>query len=300
MKKVDAVFLMNMGGARDREELKEFIYNMFKDKRIISSPIRHLLAPIITNLRYKSVWENYKLIGGSPIYKHTENLIKKLSSKIDYPLYYVMRYTSPRADEIIRKNSFKKILLFPLYPHYSTTTTASSFDDLEGNEDIEFIKVERFYKDRKFNDLIVDLILENGIDKDTNLIFSAHGLPEKIVKNGDPYEREINEHISILKTIFEERAVQFKSVNLAYQSKVGSMKWLEPSLEEVLKKFKNQKVLIYPISFIIDNSETDLELAIEYGELAKELNIDYKVSKVPNDDDRFVEFLKDKIEEVLR
>jgi ferrochelatase len=78
------------------------------------------------------------------------------------------------------------------------------------------------------------------------------------------------------------------------------MKWLEPSLEEVLKKFKNQKVLIYPISFIIDNSETDLELAIEYGELAKELNIDYKVSKVPNDDDRFVEFLKDKIEEVLR
>jgi len=291
-----AVLLMNMGGARNEEELKEFIYNMFKDKRIISSPIRHILAPIITNLRYQKVWKNYELIGGSPIYKHTENLIQKVQKKLNIPIFSAMRYTSPKADEIIRKNNITEAILFPLYPHYSTTTTESSFDDV--NEKIKMIKVERFYQDKKFNEAVVEKILQS-LDKwkseDVNLIFSAHGLPQKIVKKGDTYESEINEHIKILSKMLPN----FKSINLAFQSKVGPMKWLEPSLDDKLKEFKNQKVLIYPLSFIIDNSETDLELAIEYAHLAKELGIEYKVSPVLNDSDKFVEFLVEKIEKLI-
>jgi len=133
--------------------------------------------------------------------------------------------------------------------------------------------------------------LKEWKNEDVNLIFSAHGLPQKIVKKGDTYEKEINEHIKILSQMLPK----FKSINLAYQSKVGPMKWLEPSLDNKLKEFKNQKVLIYPLSFIIDNSETDLELGIEYAHQAKELEIEYRVCKVLNDNDKFVEFLVEKI-----
>jgi len=294
-----AVFLMNMGGARDEKELKEFIYNMFKDKRIITSPIRHILAPIISNLRYKNVWKNYELIGGSPIYKHTENLINKVQKKLDIPVFSVMRYTSPKADEVIQENNITEALLFPLYPQFSTTTTLSSFDDVKG---IKTKKIERFYKDKKYNEAVIEKIIEglNGWNsEEVNLIFSAHGLPQKIVDAGDSYEKEINEHVEILSNMLKEKNINFKSLNLAYQSKVGPMKWLEPSLDTKLTEFKNQKVLIYPISFIIDNSETDLELAIEYAHQAKDLNIDYKVCKVLNDSDKFVDFLVEKIKSTI-
>jgi len=294
-----AVFLMNMGGARDEEELKEFIYNMFKDKRIITSPIRHILAPLITKFRYKKVWENYQLIGGSPIYKHTENLINKVQKKLDIPIFGVMRYTSPRADEVIKENNITEALLFPLYPQFSTTTTLSSFDDVKG---IKIKKIERFYKEEKFNEAVIEKILEGLKDwnsEDVNLIFSAHGLPQKIVDAGDSYEKEINEHVKILSDMLNKKGIKFKSINLAYQSKVGPMKWLEPSLDDKLKEFKNQKVLVYPISFIIDNSETDLELSIEYAHQAKELNIDYRVAKVLNDSDKFVDFLVEKIKSII-
>ena len=294
-----AVFLMNMGGARDEKELKQFLFNMFSDKRIITSPIRYFLAPIISNLRYKKVWQSYEMIGGSPIYKHTDNLINKLSQKIDIPVFSVMRYTSPRADEIIKKHNITEAILFPLYPHYSTTTTESSFDDVKG---IKTIKIERFYKDKLFNEAVIEKIeesLKEWNDKEVNLIFSAHGLPQKIVDNGDSYEKEINEHIEILTKLLEKKGLNFKSINLAYQSKVGPMKWLEPSLDDKLKEFKNEKVLVYPISFIIDNSETDLELGIEYAHQAEKVNIDYRVSKVVNDSDKFVEFLVNKIEKLI-
>ena len=294
-----AVFLMNMGGARDEKELKQFLYNMFKDKRIISSPIRHILAPVISTLRYKKVWQTYEMIGGSPIYKHTENLINKLNEKLDIPVFSVMRYTSPRANEVIKKNNITEALLFPLYPQFSTTTTLSSFDDVKG---IKTQKIERFYKEKKFNEAVIEKIVEGLADwknEDVNLIFSAHGLPQKIVDAGDSYEKEINEHVEILSQMLKEKEFNFKSINLAYQSKVGPMKWLEPSLDETLKKFKNQKVLVYPISFIIDNSETDLELGIEYAHQAEKLNIDYRVSKVLNDSDKFVEFLEDKIKKSI-
>ena len=293
-----ALFLMNMGGARNEEELKEFLYNMFSDKRIISSPIRYILAPIISSLRYKKVWQSYELIGGSPIYKYTNSLVKKVNKKLDIPVFDVMRYTSPRASDVIKNNNITEAILFPLYPQYSTTTTEASFDDVKG---IKTTKIINFYRDEEYNNIVIDKIketLENSDSKNVNLIFSAHGLPQKIIKKGDSYEKEINEHVNILSNMLNQKGIKFKSINLAYQSKVGPMKWLEPSLDDKLKEFKNQKVIVYPISFIIDNSETDLELAIEYAHQAKELNIDYKVSKVVNDDDKFVDFIVNKVNSI--
>ena len=102
------------------------------------------------------------------------------------------------------------------------------------------------------------------------------------------------EHVKILSEKLKEKNINFKSINLAYQSKVGPMKWLEPSLEDMLKNFKEQKVIIYPIAFIVDNSETDFELSIEYKHIADEMGIkEYKVCRCVNDSDTFVEAIKD-------
>ena len=131
--------------------------------------------------------------------------------------------------------------------------------------------------------------MEGKDPKQFDLIFSAHSLPQSIVKRGDPYPMEVQEHIEILKKTIGHR---FKEVHLAYQSKLGPVKWLEPSLEEKLRSLRNKKVLIYPISFVLDNSETEFELHIEYKEIAKKLGFEeYIVARCPNDSDTFVEAL---------
>ncbi|MCT7568572.1 ferrochelatase [Aliarcobacter butzleri] len=300
-----ALVLLNMGGARDKSELKMFLTNMFNDENILTIKnafIRKMVASFITNSRLESAWKNYEKIGNhSPINPLTEQLINKCNDKIEnYKTYQVMRYTPPFAKEIVsqmKKDGIKEVLLLPLYPQYSTTTTKSSLEDF-----IKFAKnsfsissIETFYKNDKFNQCIVNEILNNVEDETSyNLVFSAHGLPQKIVDAGDPYEKQMNEHVKILSEELQKRGKKFKSINLAYQSKVGPLKWLEPSLENMLKNFKNENVIIYPLSFIVDNSETVFELDIEYKEIAHEIGIkEYKVCSCVNDSEEFIEAIKD-------
>lgn len=127
------------------------------------------------------------------------------------------------------------------------------------------------------------------------LIFSAHSLPQKIIDKGDVYEKHINEHVQILSKMIKDSGLNFKGINLAYQSRLGPVKWLEPSLNEILAKCKSKKALIYPLSFCIDNSETIFELVIEYAKIAKELNFSfYKVVWCPNFSDEFASFILQK------
>ena len=283
-----AIILLNMGGARNADELKDFLYNMFKDKRIISSPIRHILAPLISNLRYKKVWENYKSIGGSRIYDLTEKLCGNMKKYTDMDVIYAMRYTKPKLKDVIE--NYDEVTLLPLYPHYSFTTYESSLDELkEINFKGKINIVKPFFEDDRFNEIIKENIL-NSIDNPSewHLIFSAHGLPKKMIEKGDKYQSHIEKHVNILKNMLPE----FKSINLAYQSRFGFSEWLKPYLHEELEKYKNEKVLIYPISFMIDNSETDLELKVEYKHLADEIGInDYKVVECPNDNEKVAKFL---------
>ena len=302
-----ALVLLNMGGARNKNELKMFLTNMFNDKNIITvkNPIiRKMIAFFITTSRLDSAWKNYEHIGNeSPINKLTEKLVQKVNEKIeDFKTYQVMRYTPPFAQDVIKEmlnDGINEIVLLPLYPQYSTTTTKSSIEDFIDYLPYTFGKniryIETFYKNDKFNDCIINEIISNVEDaNEYNLIFSAHGLPQKIVDAGDPYEIQMNEHVKILSDKLSQKGVNFKSINLAYQSKVGPLKWLDPSLEEMLKNFKEQNVIIYPIAFIVDNSETDFELDIEYREIAHEIGIkEYKVCKCVNDSDEFIEAIKD-------
>jgi ferrochelatase len=118
-------------------------------------------------------------------------------------------------------------------------------------------------------------------------------LPQKIIAKGDPYQKEITLHVGLIENLLKEENLHFKAIHLAYQSKLGPVKWLEPSLEDTLKSLSNKNALIVPISFTIDNSETEFELSQEYAEVAHHLGFErYLVAKCPNDDDAFVECIK--------
>jgi protoporphyrin/coproporphyrin ferrochelatase len=302
-----ALVLLNMGGARNKAELKMFLTNMFNDINILTirnAFIRKMIAFFIVTRRLDSAWKNYEHIGNaSPINPLTEKLVNKCNEKIEgFKTYQVMRYTPPFANEVISqmmKDGINEIVLLPLYSQYSTTTTKSSIEDFVDYLPYTFGKniryIETFYKNDKFNECIINEIIKNAEDSsEYNLIFSAHGLPQKIVDAGDPYEKQMINHVEILSEKLISKGKNFKSINLAYQSKVGPLKWLEPSLEDMLKNFKDEKVIIYPIAFIVDNSETDFELDIEYREIAHNLGIkEYKVCKCVNDSDEFIETIKD-------
>ncbi len=307
MKQTKALVLLNMGGARSKDELGTFLRNMFNDKNILTiknNTIRSMVASIIVTLRHNKAWENYEQIGGaSPLHNLTNELVDKLQKQL--PQYFIttsMRYTSPFSQtaiaRIIEKN-IKDVVLLPLYPQYSTTTTKSSVEDFVEHacDSFNITTIEPFYKNNLYNEAICnEIIRTQGKYKDFHLIFSAHGLPQKVVNNGDPYRIQVEEHVEILKEKLTHYATNFESINLCFQSKVGPMKWLEPSLDNTLKYFKNKKVLIYPISFIVDNSETIFELNIEYKELAKKIGVrEYRVCRCVNDNDKFIEAIKELI-----
>lgn len=300
-----ALVLLNMGAARNKDELEVFLRNMFNDKNIITfknDTIRSMFASLVVYSRLNKVWDNYKTIGGSsPLHDFTQKLVEKLT--MIFPDYYIttaMRYTSPFSQTAIariKKEKIKDVILLPLYPQYSTTTVKSSVEDFVEKSAGEFniTIIEPFYKNETYNKAICDEIVKiQGKYNDFHLIFSAHSLPQKIVKTGDPYQKQIEEHFDLLKEKLSHYATNIKSINLAYQSKVGPMKWLTPSLDNMLKYFKNEKVIIYPLSFIIDNSETVFELDIEYRQIAKDLQVkEYKVCSCVNDNETFVEALKE-------
>jgi len=282
------VVLANMGGARTPEELQLFLKNMFRDKRIIPGPFRFLVSEILPRFRTKKVWKDYEKISGSAIYDWTGKLIKQVKELTGCDVALSMRYTKPYLQDVIA--GYDEVLIVPMYPHFSTTTTGSILDEIEALNFKGKIKVvPEFYQEKAYNDLIVNAIL-NQVEtpKNYNLIFSAHGLPEYITRKGDPYVKQVYEQVEILKTSL----ASFKSVSVGFQSRLGPVKWQKPYLEDVLAKFKNEKVIIYPISFLIDNSETDFELKIEYAEIARKLQIkDYQVVSCLNDHPDFARFL---------
>lgn len=301
-----ALFLLNMGGANNLDEIKLFLENMFADKNIlpVNRYLRRFIANIIIKNRLDDVKENYKLLGGrSPLPALTQKLIEKLKKKLSMPVYAAMRYVPPFATDALREcqeQGIEELLLFPMYPQYSTTTTLSSLEDIEVRCEAlgyrpKITLLDPYYDAYDYIAASAKKIIEAIEGKDSkayDLILSAHGLPVSIIKAGDPYEKQIEANASAIKIYLKERGVEFGSIKLAYQSKVGPAAWLEPNLADVLRKPSNLKVLIYPIAFTIDNSETEFELDIEHREIAQRMQYDdFIVAKCLNDDDQFVDFI---------
>ena len=305
-----ALLLLNMGGANSLDDVEIFLTNMFNDPYILGIKnkfLRKFIAFMITKGRLKTAKHNYEQIGGkSPLCELTAKLCEKISSLQNEfeAVDFAMNYTSPFVKDVLKKyEKFDEIVLLPLYPHHSQTTITSSLADFKKAKEKLKLKAkislcEPFYDDDAYNKIIISHICEAVKDtdiSDVSLIFSAHSLPRKIIEKGDIYEKHINEHVQILGKMLKEQGLNFKDVSLAYQSRLGPVKWLEPSLNEALAKCENKKALIYPLSFCIDNSETIFELVIEYAKLAKELNFSfYKVVECPNSSDEFASFILEK------
>ncbi len=300
-----AVLLMNMGGPNNLDEVEVFLNNMFNDKRIIGAPkpIRAIIAKFITYKRKDEAKANYAHIGGkSPLVGYTKQLIENLESSIkDASIHMVMRYTPPFASDVLEKlRDVDEFYAIPMYPHYSTTTTLSSYEDLYETFDKLRIKarvktIDDYYSDSYYINSIVERIKEslNGEDPaEYELIFSAHGLPKRVIAKGDSYQKHIRLNVYHARKALMSAGVNFHNTHLAYQSRLGPLEWIRPYLEDKLKALKKKKVIIFPIAFTVDNSETEFELEIEYREKAQEMGFEeYRVAKAPNSHPEFVKCL---------
>lgn len=302
-----ALFLLNMGGPNSLDEVELFLFNMFSDKNILpTNPVtRALVRKIIIAKRLEDAKESYAHLGGkSPLSGLTQELIEKLKTILDMPIYAAMRYVPPFAQESLMKckeEGVEELLLFPLYPQYSTTTTLSSYEDivsrckaLDYHPKITVLACQ-YYDDSDYIKASVEQIEKAIRGKDTSeydLLLSAHGLPMSIIKAGDPYQRQVESNVSAIKTLLDAKGIHFKNVKLVYQSKVGNATWLEPNLVDVLRNPQNRKVLIYPLAFTIDNSETLFELDIEHREIAEKIKYDdYIVAECMNSSESFINLI---------
>ncbi len=307
-----AALLLNMGGPNNLDEVRTFMENMFDDKNIlpVNRFIRKLIKKMIIKKRLEDAENNYRMLGGkSPLTEISVSLASSVEKIAHMPVRPAMRYLPPYADEALEefeRMGVEKIVLFPMYPHYSTTTTLSSYEDIllrlssmSYNPTIELI--DPYYDDPEYVDLECSSIEKAMGDRDPSeymLLFSAHGLPVKIIESGDPYREHVKKGCESIKRRLGQRGIVFGDDMLAYQSRVGSGEWLQPDLADLLRHPAKRKVLIYPVSFTIDNSETLFELEIEHREIAEKAGCEeYIVAGCPNDSDEFASFVARKISE---
>lgn len=303
----ETTILLNMGGPRNFDEINTFLVNMFNDYYILNiknSFIRGIIAKKIVNKIKPDVIKHYEAIGGkSPINEYTEKLINKLNEldkSKDYK--YIMNYTPPYSYDVLKElkeNNIDNITLFSMYPQYSEVTVKSSLENvykamkkLKYNPKINII--DRYYDNEYYNNSVVNLIKNSIADKNAEeyiLIFSAHSIPKMYADKGDPYEYECNYNVQVLKEKLNNAGLNFKDIVLSYQSKIGKIEWLEPSTIDTIKKYSGEKLIIYPLAFTIDNSETIYEIDIEYREEAiNKYNIkDFILCPCLNDNTDFAE-----------
>ncbi|MEW6195277.1 MAG: ferrochelatase [Bacteroidota bacterium] len=313
-----AVVLFNLGGPDSLESVEPFLYNLFCDPDIFKLPFgQKLFAKIISSRRSPKVIEEYKLIGGkSPLNEWTElqrtileESLRKENRDID--VHTAMRYWKPLTHETVKKvesGRYNKIILLPLYPHYSITTTGSSFNEWNRHytdDKSKLVYINNYQTNEKYvaaiNERIDESLLKfpEEVRNDVQLVFSAHGTPVSLVKNGDPYSHQIKETMEAVMSARKNS----HDYHLCFQSKVGPMKWLEPATAKMIESLASQNkknLLVIPISFVSDHVETLFELNIEYRHVAEKVGIEhYVVMTGLNDSKLFVEALKNLVEQKL-
>ena len=304
------VLLLNMGGPNNIEEVELFLRNMFADPRILPMApwLRRMIGKRIVRKRLHEAQESYRELGGkSPLTEITWSLAQKVEEGSGVLVRPAMRYVPPLASTALKEFKavgVEELILFPMYPQYSTTTTLSSLDDVQAQCDAlgyhpRIRLIDPYYDDYDYLKIQAELIAEamEGIESsEYDLILSAHGLPISIIRAGDPYEKQVEANVSALRIVLKEQGIIFKNIKLAYQSKVGNAAWLEPNLADLLRRPENLKVLIFPLAFTIDNSETIFELDREHREIAEKIGYeDYRVANCPNDREEFARFIGEKI-----
>ena len=281
-----AVILFNLGGPDKLENVQPFLFNLFNDPAILNLPsvIRYPLAKLIANRRAPTAKKIYEELGGSsPILQLTNKQATALEFKLnqddnlsEYKCFVVMRCWHPRAENVIKELinfNPEEVILMPLYPQYSAATSGSSIREWneickKNNFKVKTSVICCYPTDQNFVQAHKDEIMKKITNLNKfKLIFSAHGLPEKNIKKGDPYQWQVEQ--SVEKIV---NSLNIKDLDwiLSYQSRVGPLKWIGPSTEDII--VENSKlgkhIVLVPIAFVSEHSETLVELDIEYKELA--------------------------------
>ena len=281
-----AIILFNLGGPDKLENVEPFLFNLFNDPAILNLPtfLRYPLAKLISNRRAPIAKKIYAELGGSsPILKLTREQSSVLETKLnqtqkedEYKCFIVMRCWNPRAKDVIKNvqlYSPDEVVLMPLYPQYSAATSGSSIKEWKdvckkNNYHVKTSTICCYPTDQNFINAHTKEIIKKIKDlKNFKLIFSAHGLPEKNIEKGDPYQWQVEQSV---KKIVESLNNENLDWVLSYQSRVGPLKWIGPSTENII--IENSKIgkhiVLVPIAFVSEHSETLVELDIEYKEIA--------------------------------
>ena len=280
-----AVILFNLGGPDKLENVEPFLFNLFNDPAIINVPsfFRYPLANFISKRRAPFAKNIYKEIGNkSPILKLTEEQAKSLENNLlekgDYKCFVVMRCWHPRAFDVIKKvkqYNPEEIILLPLYPQFSASTSGSSIKEWKelckkANYNIKTKTICCYPTENNFiisHASLIKKTLATVENKNFKLIFSAHGLPESKIKKGDPYQWHVEETVKGIMSKLKNENLDYV---ISYQSRVGPMKWIKPFTDaEIIKYSKEKKgIVVVPVAFVSEHSETLVELDIEYKKLA--------------------------------
>ncbi|MBZ5707081.1 MAG: ferrochelatase [Acidobacteriia bacterium] len=312
------VVLFQLGGPDTLEAIEPFLFNLFCDPDIIDFPFarigRRPLAKLISTTRARKVQHHYSVIGGgSPIRRFTEQQARALQLKLaesgfDARCFVAMRYWHPftaEAIEHLRAAQCDEVVLLPLYPHYSSTTTGSSLNEWQRlfHDDIPAHRVEAFYRHELYLDALVEKVEETLVrfpdPGRAELVFSAHSVPLAVIEKGDPYQRQIEETVELLM----QRGGWPNHYRLCYQSKVGASKWLQPSLHKTLRDVATEGVrelCVVPISFVSDHVETLGEIDHEARAEARSLGIErFEMTSGLNDSPTFITALAELVGSAL-
>ena len=312
------VVLFQLGGPDKLEAIEPFLFNLFCDPDIIDFPFARIgrkpLAKLISSTRARKVQHHYATIGGgSPIRRFTEQQAQTLQRKLTASglnacCFVAMRYWHPftaQAIEQLRDARCDEVVLLPLYPHYSSTTTGSSLNEWrrQFREDIPVHCVEPFFRHELYLRALIEKIDEALARFEEphrpEIVFSAHSIPVAVVQNGDPYQRHVEETVELLM----QRGGWRNRNRLCYQSKVGASKWLQPSLHTALRELAAEKVrevCIVPISFVSDHVETLGEIDHEARVEAAKLGIRrFEMTSGLNDSPAFIAALADLVSSTI-
>jgi len=294
------VLLLNLGGPERIQDVGPFLYNLFADPEIIRLPnpaLQKPLAWLISSLRAGKSQEAYRSIGGgSPLRRITEQQARELQSNlrqrgIEATSYVAMRYWHPFTESAvadIKADGIDEVVVLPLYPHFSISTSGSSFRELQRlrQADPTFSKlpircIRSYYNDPGYIGAMAELIAREiqacpQADQ-AHVFFSAHGVPKSYVEEaGDPYQQEIEGCAQLIMDKLQEQLGHANPFTLAYQSRVGPVEWLKPYTDDALHELGEAGVkdlVVVPISFVSEHIETLEEIDIEYREIATEAGI---------------------------
>ena len=316
------VVLFQLGGPDSLEAVEPFLFNLFSDPDIIQFPFARLARPVMARLisshRARHVQEHYAGIGGrSPIRELTERqaaaLEAELRPSLDARVLVAMRYWHPLCKEAVAEianDSVRQLVLLPLYPQYSKTTTGSSLNDWTrqwaaiGATPPPTQVVREFYNHPLYLDSVVKKINE-GLSRlihrsEVHLVFSAHGVPVSVIEGGDPYQAQIEATTRLVM----ERGAWANPHRLCYQSRVSPGRWLEPSLSQTIRDLAGagaRNLLVIPISFVSDHVETLAEINLEARALARSVAVEqFELMPALNDSPTFIRALADLVRGALQ